>query len=68
MLTELLTRLEHDENCARTVVLVHHHRVAHPLGRLDLEQVPALHTGNSIVEFNCRPHDPTDGGAGCAKT
>jgi hypothetical protein len=37
MLTELLARLENDEDRPRTVVLMHHDRVARSLRRLDLE-------------------------------
>ncbi len=43
MVSELLPRLEDDEDGARTVVLMQHNRVARPAGSIDVEEVPALH-------------------------
>jgi hydroxyacylglutathione hydrolase len=44
VLAERLTRLQDDEDGARAGVGMEHDRVARPVRRVELEQVPALHT------------------------
>jgi hypothetical protein len=57
VLAQLLTRLEDDEDGARTSVLVHYHRITCSRRRVHLEQIPVLHSG-SLFDPATHP-DPT---------
>src|SRR4051812_16149564 len=43
MLAELLARLQHDQDGTGAVIRMEHDRIARPIRRVELEEVPALH-------------------------